>query len=146
MLVVVAANFGIKVLTLVELCGDTTARSHPLALKWLTSMSVVRLTPLTGPKDSVQSKIFLPLRPSGKAETSLCPLRGGSAFAMMWTRPGLLKYKTLEGPVKCKVPFQLHCRNCTFQVNQGTIECKHWFRHERQEYRIEREEVMPPLT
>lgn len=68
----VVASFGMNALTLVELCGDTTARSHPLSRKWLTSIIVVRLTPLTGPKDSVQSRIFLPFRASGKTERSLC--------------------------------------------------------------------------
>lgn len=48
-------------------CGATTANSTPLRRKYSISLPVVRLTPLTGPRDSVVRRIRLPLRMLGKS-------------------------------------------------------------------------------
>lgn len=48
-------------------CGATTASSTPLRRRYSINLPVVRLTPLTGPRDSVVRRMRLPLRMLGKS-------------------------------------------------------------------------------
>lgn len=50
----------------VLISGATTATFTPFARRYVTRLRVVLETPLTGPKDSVARRSFLPFRVEGK--------------------------------------------------------------------------------